>query len=181
MSIAWVSVFVIAAVLTTGAERIPGRTPFQQPVQSPPGEEAEPAPPARPHPDLSPADVVRIQVSALGRNDAPHIDAGIETAFRFASPLNKRSTGPLARFRLIARSPTYRPLLDHVRAEYGGLRRRGGEVALPVIVTTPAGRRVGYTFFLSKQTRRPFQGCWMTDGVIRFRVPQQRLPLPRAI
>ena len=181
MSIARVSVFVIAAVLTTGAERVPGRTPFQQPVQSPPGEEAEPAPPARPRPDLSPADVVRIQVAALGGNDAPHIDAGIETAFRFASPLNKRSTGPLARFRLIARSPTYRPLLNHVRAEYGGLRRRGGEVALPVIVTTPAGRRVGYTFFLSKQTRRPFQGCWMTDGVIRFRVPQQRLPPPRAI
>lgn len=180
MLTAWIPLLVIFTVLTTGAEHGPGRIPFPRNVQSAPGER-EPPSSVRPHPGLSPADVVRIQVAALGKNDAPHIDAGIATAFRFASPGNKRSTGPLARFRLIARSPTYRPLLDHVRADYGGLRRRGDEAALPVIVTTPAGRRVGYTFFLSKQTRQPFQGCWMTDGVLRFRVPQQRLPPPRAI
>lgn len=180
MLFAWIPLLIIFGVLTSGVERGPGSMPSPRNVQSTPGER-EPSSSVRPHPDLSPADVVRIQVAALGKNDAPHIDAGIATAFRFASPGNKRSTGPLARFRLIARSPTYRPLLDHVRAEYGGVRQRGDEVALPVIVTTPAGRRVGYTFFLSKQTHQPFRGCWMTDGVVRFRVPQKRLPPPHAI
>ena len=180
MLAAWIPLLVVSAVLTIGAERGPGSIPFPRNVQSAPGEQ-EPPSSIQPHPDLSPADVVRIQVAALGKNDAPHIDAGIETAFRFASPRNKRSTGPLARFRLIARSPTYRPLLDHVRADYGDVRKHGEEAAVPVIVTTPAGRRVGYTFFVSKQTRQPFQGCWMTAGVIRFRVRQKRLPPPQAI
>ena len=39
-----------------------------------------------PSPELSPRDVVRIQLSALKHNDTPEPDAGIATVFRFASP-----------------------------------------------------------------------------------------------
>ena len=65
------------------------------PFASAPG--AQPVGPD-PSPDLSPEDVVRIQVEALQRNDEPSPDAGIEAAFRFASPSNRRATGPLGRF-----------------------------------------------------------------------------------
>jgi len=127
---------------------------------------------AQPHPDLSPAEVIRIQIEALGKNDSPHENAGIEIAFRFASPTNKHATGPLERFIQIARSPAYRPMLNHRAAEYDELQTRGDEAVQPVILTTEAGEQIGYTFFLSKQRGGPFDACWMTDGVIRFNVPQ---------
>ena len=63
----------------------------------------------RPHPDLSPVEVVGIQIDALIKNDDPHEDAGVETAFRFASPGNKVNTGPLSRFIQLAHSPAYSP------------------------------------------------------------------------
>ena len=31
-------------------------------------------------------------------------------------------------------------------------------------------QRVGYMFFLSKQKGGPFDQCWMTDSVLRFKV-----------
>jgi hypothetical protein len=67
----------------------------------------------QPSPNLSPVEVVRIQVEALEKNDVPHPNRGIEIAFRFASPENKRATGPLERFIQMVSSPAYRPLLNH--------------------------------------------------------------------
>lgn len=133
---------------------------------------------AQPHPDLSPAEVIRIQIEALGKNDSPHENAGIEIAFRFASPTNKQATGPLERFIQIARSPAYRPMLNHRGAEYSELQTRGDEAVQPLILTTKAGEQIGYTFFLSKQRGGPFDACWMTDGVIRFNVPQHETHPP---
>lgn len=51
-----------------------------------------------PSPDLSPDQVVRIQLDAMARNDEPAPDSGIATAFKFASPENQAQTGPLDRF-----------------------------------------------------------------------------------
>jgi hypothetical protein len=39
-----------------------------------------------PHPDLSPEEVVRIQLTALKYNDIPQRNAGIAKAYEFASP-----------------------------------------------------------------------------------------------
>ena len=50
-----------------------------------------------PHPALSPAEVVVIQLDALQANAAEN-DAGIAQAWAFAHPDNKRMTGPLPRF-----------------------------------------------------------------------------------
>ena len=67
----------------------------------------------QPDPKYTPADVVRIQLQALRANDTPSKNAGIEVAFRFASPANKSTTGPLARFIDLVSSPPYRPMLNH--------------------------------------------------------------------
>ena len=48
---------------------------------------------AYPEPELTPNDVVRIQLLAMQQNDDN--DFGIEVTFRFASPANKKQTGPL--------------------------------------------------------------------------------------
>ncbi len=123
-----------------------------------------------PNRNLSPADVVRIQIRALGRNDMPHENAGIEIAFRFASPRNKLVTGPLPRFIQLVSNPVYRAMLDHRQAKYGPLQIEGVNATQPVILIASDGQRVGYLFRLSRQDGGTCDGCWMTDGVIRFEV-----------
>lgn len=123
---------------------------------------------AFPGPEYGPADVVRIQVQALADNDTPYRNAGIEVAFRFASPANKRFTGPLRRFIRMLYGPTYRPFLHHQAAHFGHVDIQGTEATQTVILTAANGRRVGYVFRLSKQRGAPCRACWMTDGVWRI-------------
>lgn len=125
-----------------------------------------------PSPSLSPTEVVRLQVEALGTNDTPHEDAGIEAAFNFASPANKRATGPLRRFRRLFETPTYGPMIDHKGATYSAPEVEDGMARMGVILTTAKGDRVGYLFRLSKQEEPPHAGCWMTDAVRRVSVNQ---------
>ena len=123
---------------------------------------------AFPGPEYGPADVVRIQVQALANNDTPYPNAGIEVAFRFASPANKRVTGPLRRFIRMLYTPAYRPFLRHKVAHFGHVDVQGSEATQTVILTAASGQRVGYVFRLSKQRGAPCTACWMTDGVWRI-------------
>ena len=125
-----------------------------------------------PSPTLAPTDVVRVQVEALGNNDTPHEDAGIEAAFNFASPANKRATGPLRRFRRLFETPNYGPMIDHDGATYSEPQVEEGVARMGVILTTAQGDRVGYLFRLSKQEEAPHTDCWMTDAVQRVPVEQ---------
>jgi hypothetical protein len=120
-----------------------------------------------PSPDLTPEEVVRLQVEALQRNDEPRPDAGIATAFRFASPGNRRATGPLERFTTMVKGPVYGDMLDFARAEYGRIAVDGERAAQRVTLTHDDGRRAVYVFILSRQDGGLFDGCWMTDGVAR--------------
>jgi hypothetical protein len=118
-----------------------------------------------PSPDLSPTEVVRLQVEALGENDTPYEEAGIEAAFQFASPANKRATGPLERFRTLFDTPAYRPMIDHLEARTSEAQVQGDVARVGVVLTSERGRQVGYLFQLSKQSDPPYEDCWMTDGV----------------
>ncbi|MFP6735196.1 MAG: hypothetical protein VB959_15310 [Rhodospirillales bacterium] len=66
-----------------------------------------------PHPSLSPKAVVTIIMTALRHNDAPRTDRGIQVTFNFASPANKRATGPLSRFISMVKGQTYGPMIGH--------------------------------------------------------------------
>ena len=127
----------------------------------------DPSDEPQPSPDLSPEEVVRLQVEALQHNDEPHPDAGIEAAFRFASPANKRATGPLERFTEMVKGPAYGAMLGFERAEYGEMRVDGDQAAQRVTLVQPDGRRVSYVFGLSKQSGGEYDRCWMTDSVMR--------------
>ena len=122
-------------------------------------------PDPEPSPDLAPEEVVRIQVEALRQNDEPHDDAGIEAAFRFASPGNRRATGPLPRFtQMIKRG--YADMLGFERAEYGPMRVSGDQARQWVSLVQPDGTRTAYVFGLSLQRGGEHDGCWMTDAVV---------------
>lgn len=119
----------------------------------------------RPSPSLGPAEVVRHQVQALGRNAQWGNDRGIRRAYRFASRDNRRATGPFPRFVQMLRNPGYRPLLNHREASYSEPVFQDGRAAVAVTITTLAGQRVDYVFFLSRSSRDGCQRCWMTDAV----------------
>lgn len=123
-----------------------------------------------PDPKFSPADVVRIQLQAMQANDIPHKNAGIEVAFRFASPQNKMTTGPLARFISLVNNPVYRPMLNHRRVDFGQLEIEQNKAVQPVIVIGSNGERTSYLFALSKQDSGRYASCWMTDAVIRIEI-----------
>lgn len=127
-----------------------------------------------PAPELSPREVVRLQVEALGTNDEPYEGAGIEAAFNFASPANKRATGPLERFQTLFDTPAYGPMIDHNGATYSAVQVDGRVAQMGVLLTIEDGEQIGYLFQLSKQTEPPFEDCWMTDAVMRVEVGDAR-------
>lgn len=117
----------------------------------------------KPRPELTPDQVIEFQLASLQFNDRPAKDAGIETAFRFASPNNRKMTGPIERFVLIVKNPAFRPLINHRIAGYGPVVVRGDVAVGRVTVVAADGLAVDYDFRLSKD---PESGCWFTDGVI---------------
>jgi hypothetical protein len=129
------------------------------------GEEA-----LNPKPAYTPDKVVRIQLDALAKNDSPYQDAGIEIAFRFASPANKQTTGPLNRFIQLVHNPVYNPMLDHQTARFGDLVVENAQAFLPVYLTASDGKLFGYIFVLSRQEGGAYDQCWMTDAVLQFEV-----------
>ena len=123
-----------------------------------------------PNPEFSPEEVVRIQLDALANNNTPYQDAGIEIAFRFASPANKETTGPLSRFIKLVHNPIYNPMLNHETAQFGDLVLENLQAFLPVFLTASDGKRVGYMFILRKQEGTAYDQCWMTEAVMRLEV-----------
>ena len=123
---------------------------------------------AYPEPELKPNDVVSLQLLAMQQNDDS--DFGIEVTFRFASPANKKQTGPLQRFIRLVRNPSYRPLLNHTNATFLELTVEEDFAVQEVVITTSNGERIGYRFRLSIQKGPVYPGCWMTDSVVPFKV-----------
>lgn len=119
-----------------------------------------------PDPAHDPERVVEIQLAALADNDAPFENAGIGTAYNFASPGNRRATGPFDRFVRMVRGPQYAPMIDHVEAVAGPVERDGATAEQRVTLTGPNGRTVTYCFGLSKQRGGTLEGCWLTDRVV---------------
>ena len=123
-----------------------------------------------PRPELTPEEVIRIQLEALRHNDER--DRGIEVAFRFASPANRAQTGPLPRFiRMIEKGP-YALMLETRHASYGVVEI-SGEFARQRVTLTGSRALVSYWFYLSRQSEEPYVDCWMTDAVFVER-PQGR-------
>ena len=127
----------------------------------------------QPNPELSPEQVVKIQVQALQQNDSE--DRGIEITFRFASPANKQFTGPIGRFKRLVKNPAYRPMLNHKAAEYDPIDLAGETASQRVTIIDANGNATVYLFTLSKQSGPPCEGCWMTDSVVIVPVKRQDL------
>lgn len=136
-----------------------------------------------PHPDLSPRTVVRAQLMAL--REAAEDPEAMGVVFAFASPANRRVTGPLPRFDAMVRSPPYGVLVGHRSAEIVAvvdLSEPGDAADEPVaprtacllrtVVTAADGGRHVFDWRLERVTPEPgadgeFRGgaAWRTSGV----------------
>jgi hypothetical protein len=119
-----------------------------------------------PSPEYRPGEVIKIQLEALADNDTPVENAGIKTAYNFASPANRRATGPLDQFVDMVTGPLYAPMVDHVEAEARPIERTGDRAEQSVTLTGPDGRTVTYRFELSICREEPLDDCWLTDSVL---------------
>ena len=123
-----------------------------------------------PHPSLKPLDVVRIVMTALQHNDIGGKNSGIAITYNFASPANKRMTGPLSRFIALVSGPVYGEMINHKGASYEKVILKGQNAQVDVIIRTVSGKFKGFRFTLSRQQGNPHQGSWMTDSVVPFNV-----------
>ncbi|MCG8478772.1 MAG: DUF4864 domain-containing protein, partial [Spirochaetales bacterium] len=87
-----------------------------------------------PAPEFSPLDVVDIQLRALGNNN--DLDEGVAIAFRFASPANRLSTGPVERFAAMIKAGEYNAMLEYDRFELAPTVMRDGLAVQRVSVYT---------------------------------------------
>ena len=118
-----------------------------------------------PDPSYSPEAVVKLQLDGLAANDDPFENAGIGVAYNFASPANRRATGPFDRFVRMVTGPRYAPMVDHVEATLGPMKRDGSRAEQRVTLTGPDGRTETYVFGLSSERPGELDGCWLTDSV----------------
>jgi len=125
-----------------------------------------------PAPEYEPDEVVGIQMRALGTNNQPYENAGIELTFRFASPQNREFTGPLSRFQMLFDNIAYQPMVGHAELTIGEAEIQGETARVPVLIADQDGNKAGYLFYLSKQSKAPYENCWMTDRVIRVTLPE---------
>ncbi|TXK31562.1 DUF4864 domain-containing protein [Pontibacter qinzhouensis] len=120
----------------------------------------------RPDKELSPHQVMRIQLRALQQNDRN--DSGVITIFNFSSPVNKMNLGPINHFRLLVREPAYRPMLNFKSYKSGKMVITDNTAYQIVVIAGQDDIETAYLFILAKQKRGPYKGCWMTEGVARM-------------
>ena len=125
---------------------------------------------SQPSPALAPLAVVEAQLAALKAGN-------VQRCFAFASPNNKRNTGPWQRFEMMVRqTPAYAPLVSCSSFEVvSGLAvgtgrwrcrvkvRPAGSSSAPFAVVEPV---LFYDWCLSLQDEEPCSGCWMVDSVM---------------
>ncbi len=120
-----------------------------------------------PSPNLSPDQVVKLQLEGLQNNDLTADNLGIRICFNFASPGNKVITGPIDNFIKLVKTHAYKPLIGFERAEFSQVVVKGRSAQQAVRVIHTNGESALYAFVLSKQDEAPYQDCWMTDAVIQ--------------
>ena len=124
-----------------------------------------------PNPAMSPEQVVRYQLESLQANNGN--DDGIAATFDFASPANKRMTGPLSRFKGLFDLPRYAPMLNHRLAEIELIANDGQRARFNVALIDSNGSIHQYRFELSRQPGGSCTNCWMTDSVMWTPMPGQ--------
>jgi hypothetical protein len=118
-----------------------------------------------PDPALAPEEVVAIQLTALQTNNAERTDDGIEQAWVFAHPNNKRMTGPLPRFAQMVKGSQYNMLLNHRTHQIEEALRAKDRASFKVTIVSKTGDAYECQWTVEQVAKGTQAGAWMTVAV----------------
>lgn len=118
-----------------------------------------------PDPSIAPEEVVRIQATALAKENGPD---GILQCMNFASPDNLALTGPIEKFGRMVRGEQFAPLAAPDAVVVGDPVFQEDQARVLVTVVSKSKLR-SYVWVLAKQQSAPYEDCWLTDGVFPLR------------
>ena len=115
---------------------------------------------------IKPAQVIKIQLKGLMKNDTPYIDQGIEQTWEFAHPSNQRFTGPLSRFKEMIKGESYNMLLNHISHEVMEIYRDESRALYEVTVLDSNKKYFKFRWQVEKfLDKGPLKNCWLTTLV----------------
>ena len=119
-----------------------------------------------PSSNITPKEVVKIQLSGLQQNDLEFKDSGIEQTWNFAHPNNKKVTGPLNNFKRMIKGASYQMMIDHLShtiTEVGGSNK---SVQFEVIILDKNKIYHKFNWQVEKYTEEgSLKDCWLTTMV----------------
>tara|TARA_Y100000389_G_C17068392_1_gene320758 strand:- start:53 stop:526 length:474 start_codon:yes stop_codon:yes gene_type:complete len=119
-----------------------------------------------PNNSISPAEVIKIQLSALMNNDSEFKDSGIEQTWTFAHPNNKKNTGPLPNFKMMIKGNSYNMLLNHLSHTITELGSSDKWAQFEVVILDKKKIYHKFNWQVEKFTMDgPLKGCWLTTVV----------------
>mgnify|MGYP001281905642 CR=1 FL=1 len=117
----------------------------------------------KPSSDIDPAEVVKIQLSGLQKNDSNFKDSGIEQTWNFAHPNNKKATGPLDNFKRMIKGDSYQMMIDHLSHSITKLESGDKWVQFEVIILDKEKIYHKFNWQVEKYTMDgPLKDCWLT-------------------
>ena len=119
-----------------------------------------------PNNSILPAEVVKIQLVALMKNDKEFEDSGIEQTWKFAHPNNKKNTGPLPNFKMMIKGNSYQMLLNHISHTITELGSSDNWAQFEVVILDKEKIYHKFNWQVEKFTLEgPLQDCWLTTMV----------------
>ena len=120
----------------------------------------------KPSSNIKPAEVVKIQLIGLQKNDLDFKDSGIEQTWNFAHPNNKKVTGPLNNFKRMIKGDSYQMMIDHLSHTITPLGSSDIWAQFEVIILDKNKIYHKFNWQVEKYTMNgDLKDCWLTTMV----------------
>ena len=120
----------------------------------------------KPNTNIEAMQVVKMQLSALMKNDSPYKDFGIVQTWEFAHPNNQKVTGPLERFKNMIKTDSYSMLINHKDHEIIEVYKSSEITTFEVMVLDKEKKYYKFKWQVEKyKLDGPLKDCWLTTAV----------------
>jgi hypothetical protein len=120
----------------------------------------------KPDSGIKPAEVVKIQLAGLQKNDRDFKDSGIEQTWNFAHPNNKKVTGPLGNFKRMIKGDSYQMMINHLSHTITLLGSKDNWAQFEVVILDKNKIYHKFNWQVEKYTvDGDLKDCWLTTMV----------------
>ena len=120
----------------------------------------------KPSVSINAAQVIKIQLEGLKKNDTPNKDRGIEQTWEFAHPNNQRFTGPLSKFMEMIKGESYNMLLNHLSHKVVEIYSDDKKAVYQVTVLDENKKYFMFRWQVERfLDNGPLKNCWLTTVV----------------